>query len=115
MIYNTLGKTGLQVSQMGFGCAPLGNEYGELDHREAIRSVHAAIDGGINFFDTSPYYGRTLSETRLGRALVGKRHQVVLATKGGRFDKLLETGFDFSYQSIMRMCEESLQRHQSPY
>ncbi|MGB0388851.1 MAG: aldo/keto reductase [Ardenticatenaceae bacterium] len=115
MIYNTLGKTGLQVSKMGFGCAPLGNEYGDLDNREAVRSVHAAIDGGINFFDTSPYYGRTLSEIRLGEALKGKRDQVVLATKGGRFDAPLETGFDFSYESIMRMCEESLQRLQTDY
>ena len=81
MIYNTLGKTGLQVSKMGFGCAPLGNEYGDLDKSEATRSVHAAIDGGINFFDTSPYYGRILSETRQGQALRGKLHQVVLATK----------------------------------
>lgn len=54
MIYNTLGKTGLQVSKMGFGCAPLGNEYGALDERAAIHSVHAAIDGGINFLIPPP-------------------------------------------------------------
>lgn len=115
MNYNFLGKTGLKVSKMGFGCAPLGNEYGGLDEAEAIQTVHAAIDAGITFFDTSPYYGRTLSETRLGKALLGKRDQVILATKGGRFDAPLETGFDFSYTSIMRMCEESLQRLQTDY
>ena len=54
MIMNTLGKTGLQVSKIGFGCAPLGDEYGKLSDSEAIRSVHVAIDHGINFFDTSP-------------------------------------------------------------
>lgn len=113
MITNTLGKTALQVSKIGFGCAPLGNEYGNLDDSEAIGTVHAAIDHGINFFDTSPYYGRTLSETRLGKALKGKRNQVVLATKGGRFDSELETGFDFSYQNIINMCEASLQRLQT--
>ncbi len=113
MILNTLGKTGLQVSKIGFGCAPLGDEYGKLTETDAIRSVHAAIDHGITFFDTSPYYGRTLSETRLGNALQGKRDQVVLATKGGRFDAELESGFDFSYQNIINMCEASLQRLQT--
>ena len=115
MKYNMLGKTGMKVSSIGFGCAPLGNEYGDLDTQEAIRAVHAAIDAGVNFFDTSPYYGRTLSEQRLGEALKGKRDQVILATKGGRFDLNLEDGFDFSYKGIMRMCEESLARLQTDY
>ncbi len=113
MKMSALGKTGLQVSKIGFGCAPLGNEYGELDQAEALHAVHAAIDHGINFFDTSPYYGRTLSETRLGEALKGKRDQVVVATKGGRFSAELESGFDFSYNSIISMCEASLKRLQT--
>lgn len=115
MQYRTLGKTGLRVSQMGFGCAPLGNEYGALSDDEGTRAVLAAIDHGINFFDTSPYYGRTLSESRLGQALRGRRHEVVLATKGGRFDAPLATGFDFSYNSIITMCEASLTRLQTDY
>lgn len=110
MIYRSLGKTGLETSMVGFGCAPLGNQYGDLDDKEAIRAVHVAIDEGINFFDTSPYYGRTLSETRLGKALVGKREQVILATKGGRIDV---ADFDFSYDGIIKMCEASLQRLQT--
>ena len=110
-----LGQTGLQVSRMGFGGAPLGNEYGDIGKDEAIRAVHVAIDNGINFFDTSPYYGRTLSETRLGEALKGKRHHVILATKGGRFDRPLATGFDFSYDGIIAMCEASLRRLQTDY
>ena len=110
MIYRQLGKTGLQVSQAGFGCAPLGDLYGGITDENSTRLVRTAIDQGINLFDTSPYYGRTLSETRLGQALVGRRDEVVLATKGGRFDAALETGFDFSYASIMRMCEASLKR-----
>ncbi|MCI0398555.1 MAG: aldo/keto reductase [Chloroflexi bacterium] len=113
MIYQTLGKTGLRVSKMGFGCAPLGNEYGQIGDDEAIRAVQVAIDEGINFFDTSPYYGRTLSEVRLGKALAGRRDKVILATKGGRFDAPLESGFDFSYDGIMRMCEASLKRLQT--
>src|SRR5690349_14935661 len=113
MITQTLGKTGLQVSKLGFGCAPLGNQYGDIDDSEGIRAVHAAIEAGINFFDTSTFYGMGVSETRLGQALVGKRDQVVLATKGGRFDRPMETGFDFSYDNILRMCEASLKRLQT--
>lgn len=113
MRYRKLGKTGLRVSVMGFGGAPLGNQYGDLADGEAIRAVHAAIEAGITFFDTSTYYGKGLSETRLGEALRGKRGQVVLATKGGRFDAPLETGFDFSYEGIIRMCEASLKRLQT--
>src|SRR5436190_14855350 len=78
MEYRTLGNTGLRLSILGFGAAPLGNEYGDIQTTEGERAVHAAIDHGINFFDTSPYYGRTLSEERLGMALTGKRDKVVL-------------------------------------
>jgi L-galactose dehydrogenase len=112
MLYQPLGKTGLIVSKLGFGCAPLGNQYGDLDDREAVRAVQAAVDSGITFFDTSPYYGRTLSETRLGQALAGRRERVVLATKGGRIDR---DEFDFSYQGTLRMCEESLKRLQTDW
>jgi len=113
MKYRALGKTGLTVSEVGFGCAPLGNQYGDIDDNEGIRAIHAAIDHGINFFDTSTYYGKGVSETRLGKALIGKRDQVIVATKGGRFDVPLETGFDFSYDGIIQMCEASLKRLQT--
>ncbi|MCY4175954.1 MAG: aldo/keto reductase [Acidimicrobiaceae bacterium] len=108
--YATLGRTGMEVSRIGFGCAGLGNEYGGLGDDEAVAAVHHALDQGINYFDTSTYYGRGLSEQRLGLALEGQRDQIVLATKGGRFDAPLETGFDFSYDSIIAMCEASLRR-----
>lgn len=110
MRYTTLPHTGVRVSRIGFGCAGLGNEYGGLADADATAAVRHAIDRGITYFDTSTYYGRGLSEERLGRALAGCRDQVVLATKGGRFDAPLETGFDFSYDSIVRMCEASLKR-----
>ncbi len=112
MIYNQLGKTGLTVSKLGFGCAPLGNQYGDIEDREAIQAVHAALDHGITFFDTSPFYGRTLSEIRLGQALVGQRQNVILATKGGRIDR---DDFDFSTDSILNMCESSLRRLKTDY
>ncbi|RME76625.1 MAG: hypothetical protein D6784_05415, partial [Chloroflexi bacterium] len=73
MIYRTLGNTGLQVSIVGFGASPLGQEFGQIDPAEGRRAVHYAIDHGINYFDVAPYYGRTLAETRLGEALEGRR------------------------------------------
>jgi L-galactose dehydrogenase len=113
MIYRSLGKTGLNVSIVGFGASPLGHEFGAIDPQQGKRAVHAAIDYGINYFDVSPYYGRTLAEIRLGEALAGRRHQVLLATKAGRYDKDLATGFDFSAARITHSVEESLQRLQT--
>lgn len=112
MQYRLLGATGLRVSTLGFGAATLGDEYGKADPAEAERAVHRAIDLGINFFDTAPYYGRTLSETRLGQALKGRRDQVVLGTKVARYDV---AGFDFSAAGVRRMAEESLRRLQTDY
>jgi len=110
MIYRALGKTGLEVSVVGFGASPLGDEFGAADAEEATRAVHHAVDQGINFFDVSPYYGRTLAETRLGQALEGHRDKVILATKAGRYDADPETGFDFSAERITQSVEESLTR-----
>jgi L-galactose dehydrogenase len=107
-----LGKTGIDVSVLGFGASPLGNEFGSTDEDECIRAVHRAIDLGINCFDTSPYYGRGLSETRLGKALMGKRQQVVVTTKCGRYDV---DSFDFSAARVRRSIDESLKRLQSDY
>jgi L-galactose dehydrogenase len=112
MEYRKLGSTDLQVSLLGFGTAPLGDVYGTTDPLEGTRAVHLAIENGINFFDSSPYYGLTLAEERLGQALVGKRHKVVLATKCGRYG-LKE--FDFSAQRIARSVDESLRRLQTDY
>jgi hypothetical protein len=59
MEYRKLGKTGWNVSVIGYGAAPLGGVYGKLNEKEGIRSVHTAIELGINFIDTAPYYGAT--------------------------------------------------------
>ncbi len=112
MEFATLGRTGIRVSKLGFGCSPLGNEFGEADPAEGERAVHCAIDLGINYLDVAPYYGRTLAETRLGAALKGRRDKVVLATKCGRYD--VET-FDFNPARIRRSMEESLMRLQTDY
>ncbi|GIK39260.1 MAG: oxidoreductase [Chloroflexota bacterium] len=115
MMYRVLGKTGLKVSIIGFGASPLGQEFGVIDPAEGKRAVHYAIERGINYFDVAPYYGRTLAETRLGEALLGYRDKVILATKAGRYDKELATGFDFSTQRILKSVDESLARLQTDY
>ena len=107
MIYRTLGKTGLRVSIVGFGASPLGAEFGQIDPEEGRRAVHTAIAHGINYFDVAPYYGRTLAETRLGEFLEGKRSQVIVATKVGRYDI---GQFDFSAERVTRSVDESLRR-----
>ena len=110
MEYRKLGGTDLQVSLLGFGTAPLGDVYGTTDPLEGTRAVHLAIENGINFFDSSPYYGLTLAEERLGQALVGKR-------RGARH-RMRRYGlmdFDFSAQRIARSIDESLRRLQTDY
>jgi L-galactose dehydrogenase len=112
MEYRKLGHTDLSLSLIGFGSATLGDVFGNVDPSDAIRAVHLAVDSGINFFDSSPYYGITLAETRLGQALVGRRNRVVLATKCGRygFDE-----FDFSAKRVTASIDESLRRLQTDY
>jgi L-galactose dehydrogenase len=112
MRYRNLGSTGLRVSELGFGAATLGEEYGKADPAEMERAVHFAVDNGINFFDVAPYYGRTLAETRLGEALRGRRDKVVIATKCARYDI---DGFDFSAAGVRRSIDESLRRLQTDY
>ncbi len=112
MQYRTLGKTGMKVSIIGYGASPLGNEFGETDAAEGTRAVHRAIEEGINYFDVSPYYGRTLAEERLGAALAGRRDKVFLATKCGRYD--VDT-FDFSAERVTASIDESLRRLRTDY
>ncbi len=112
MEYRKLGNTELEVSILGYGASPLGNEFEEIDMREGERAVHMAIDYGVNFFDTSPYYGRTLSEERLGKALGPKRTDIVLATKCGRYDV---DKFDFSADRVRASIDESLRRLRTDY
>ena len=112
MQYRTLGKTELRVSTLGFGASPLGNVFDPVDEKEGVNAVHLALDHGVNFFDVSPFYGLTLAETRLGRALEGKRHNIILASKCGRYDLL---DFDFSKERILKSIDESLARLKTDY
>jgi L-galactose dehydrogenase len=112
MDYRRLGKTGLIVSQLSFGASPLGNVFNEVSEAEGTRAVHTAIDHGINFFDVAPFYGDTLAEQRLGKALKGKRDSIALATKCCRYGNGV---FDFSYERVLRSIDESLERLQVDY
>ena len=110
MEYRQLGGTSLRVSVLGFGAGPLGEDYGPFEPAEGRRAVHRAIAEGVNFFDVAPYYGRTVAESRLGEALSGKRGEVVLCTKVGRYDRDPPHGFDFSGERVRSSVEESLRR-----
>jgi L-galactose dehydrogenase len=112
MRYRNLGQTDLEISVLGYGASPLGNVFAVTDPAEASRAVHQAIDCGINFFDVSPYYGATLAETRLGEALAGRRDQVILATKCGRYGA---ANFDFSAKKVTCGLHQSLKRLQTDY
>ncbi len=123
-----LGRTGLEVSTLGFGGAGIGNLYRVLDDTDAAEAVQESFAGGVRYFDTAPFYGFGLSELRLGAALGAESAPVVISTKVGR--KLVPTGpqdagvgregyfsprpfapvFDYSYESVMRSHAESLER-----
>lgn len=108
MKFRPLGRTGLTLSSLSFGASSLGSEFRPVDLNEAIRSVHVALDLGINFIDTSPYYGRGLSECLLGPALRGvPRDSYYLGTKLGRYDV---AHFDFSAQRVAESVDVSLHR-----
>lgn len=79
----TLGA-GLSVSAMGLGCMGMSGIYGTVDEDEAIRTIHAALDAGVDFIDTSDMYGAGHNEELVGRAIAGRRDEVLLATKFGQ-------------------------------
>jgi L-galactose dehydrogenase len=112
MDYRTLGKTGMEISIIGYGASPLGNVFGETDEAEGVRAVHYAIDHGINYFDVAPMYGVTLAEERLGKAIKAKRDKIFLATKCCRYDV---DKFDFSAKRVVESIDESLQRLQTDH
>ena len=123
-----LGKTGVELTQLGLGTAPFGEPFVRLDDADVAAAMEGAWAGGIRYFDTSPFYGHGKSELRVGRALGGRdRDDYVLSTKVGRLLRRLgdpaalkpsffvgalpfEIRFDYSYDGIMRSVEDSYQR-----
>src|SRR3954466_969143 len=80
MDYRNLGRSGLKVTPLCLGAMMFG-EWGNPDHEDSIRIIHRALDAGINFVDTADIYSRGESEEIVGKALAGRRENVVLATK----------------------------------
>lgn len=129
-----LGRSNIAVSALGLGCWAIGGPFrrtsdgvnfepmgwGQVDDDESIRAIHCAIDLGVNFFDTANNYGAGHSEEVLGRALLGRRDRVVIATKfGSVFDEATRTHFDkgddfvITPEFIREACEASLRRLQT--
>jgi aryl-alcohol dehydrogenase-like predicted oxidoreductase len=108
MNYRELGKTGLKLPVLSFGASSLGQEFRNVELGEALQSVHAALDVGMNFIDTSPFYGRGMSEVLLGLALRDvPRERYILGTKLGRYDR---AHFDFSARRVVESVDVSLHR-----
>jgi aryl-alcohol dehydrogenase-like predicted oxidoreductase len=118
----TLGRSGISVSPVGFGAWAIGGPafrdgnpigWGAVDDDESVAAIHAALDAGITFFDTANIYGAGHSERVIGRALAGRRGDVVIATKfGNLFDEATRqaTARDASADSIRAQCDSSLGR-----
>jgi len=114
-----LGRTNLDVSEIGLGALEIGRDWGIRDadfgrpaEQDAISLIHAALDLGINFIDTAPAY--QLSEERIGKALHGHRHEVYLATKvGEHYDNERGFWYDYGAAAVRTSVEQSLRRLQT--
>jgi aryl-alcohol dehydrogenase-like predicted oxidoreductase len=114
MRYRPFGRTGLEVSVMGFGCWPMaGDRYGAIEDDEAVKAIHRALDRGVNCVDTAPAYGAGHSEEVVARALEGRRRDVILVTKCGvRVPPPGQPGplRDASRANVLREIDASLRR-----
>ena len=119
MNYRTLGKTGLVVSEIGFGAWGIGGRtvgqtsYGDTDDRTSLTALSHALDRGITFFDTSGAYGNGHSEELIGQALAAVRSRVVIASKAGY--ESWDRAPDFSAKAIVASAEKSLSRLRTDY
>jgi len=140
MLTRVLGRSGIEVSGLGLGCYPIGGPFwrgdhdsvswqtdrskqfpggwGRVDDAESIRAIHAGLDLGVNFLDTSESYGCGHSERVIGRAIAGRREKVVIGTKFGNLideKRKLFLGHDASPEFIRQCCENSLARLATDY
>src|SRR3954454_13463130 len=103
-----LGNTGIQLPIISFGASSLGQEFRKVDINEALRSVQVALDAGMNFIDTAPFYGRGMSEVLLGIAFREiPRDRFIIGSKLGRYDL---QHFDFSARRVVESVDVSLHR-----
>ena len=108
----TLGSEGLEVSAQGLGCMGMSEFYGTADEDEAVATIHRALELGIVFLDTADMYGPFTNEKLVGRAIAGRRDEVVLATKFGN-ERTEDGGFlgvNGKPEYVHKACDASLQR-----
>lgn len=106
-----LGSQGLEVSALGLGCMGMSQSYGPADETESIATIHRALELGVTFFDTAEVYGPFHNEELLGRALKGRRDQVIIATKFGfKIENGRNVGLDSRPAHIREVVEASLRR-----
>lgn len=111
MEYREIGKTGMKVSNLGFGASSLGGVFHPVKEKDAIEAVYAAIDNGINFIDVSPYYGYLKAEIVLGKALKNiDRTKYYLSTKVGRYGENGINQWDYSAKRVKESVYESMER-----
>ena len=111
MRYIELGRTGMKISHLSFGASSLGSVFRETNEKESFEAVEAAIEGGINFIDVSPYYGHYKAETVLGKALRNiPRDKYYLSTKVGRYGKDGVNTWDYSAKRVTDSVYESMER-----
>ncbi|MHB1299118.1 MAG: aldo/keto reductase, partial [Gemmatimonadaceae bacterium] len=112
MQFRRLGHSGPAVSAVGLGCMGMSEFYGGRDDEESIRTIHRALDLGVNLLDTADIYGPFTNERLVGRAIKGRRDEVVLATKFGnrRAADGTSLGIDGSPAYARSACDASLER-----
>lgn len=112
MEHRKLGRQGLEVSMIGLGCMGMSEFYGSINEAEAIATIDRALDLGINFLDTADMYGPFTNEKLVGRAIRGRRDQVIVATKFGnqRREDGTWIGINGKPEYVRQACEGSLQR-----
>src|SRR4051794_24471244 len=107
-----LGSQGLEVSAEGLGCMGMSEFYGDADEGEALRTIHRALELGVNFLDTADMYGPFTNEKLVGKAIADRRDQVVLATKFGnvRTEDGGRGGIRGDAEYVRSACDASLER-----